>query len=345
MTPLRVAVIGAGGIAGRHIANLTWFPGVRLVAVADPVADAAEGQARRVAGARPFADWRAMVDTIRPDALLICVPPFAHGEPELAAAELGIPFFVEKPIAADLATAERIADAVAARRLTTAVGYHWRYLDTTERAAELLAERPAQLAMGYWWDATPPRAWWVQQASSGGQIVEQTTHVVDLARHLVGEPDVVSTMLRRAPRAAAPVPGADADVADASVVSVRFDTGAIGTFSSTHLPRWAHRIGLHLVCDGLVLELSERELIIDVGRGRPATHPTRDPFVAELRDFLDTVTGGPDRIRVPVAEALRTQRVTVAATESGLRGGEPLDLRGDADARPDKAAAAAVATA
>ena len=39
MTPIRAAVIGAGGIASRHIANLAWFPGVRLVAVADPVID------------------------------------------------------------------------------------------------------------------------------------------------------------------------------------------------------------------------------------------------------------------------------------------------------------------
>ena len=75
----------------------------------------------------------------------------------------------------------------------------------------------------------------------------------------------------------------------------------------------------------MVLELSERELIIDVGRGRPITHPTRDPFLAELRDFLDAATGGENRIRVPFAEALRTQRLTVAATEAA-RTGHTLDV-------------------
>jgi Predicted dehydrogenases and related proteins len=314
MTPIRVAVIGAGGIATRHIANLAWFPGVRLVGVADPVIEAAETQARRVAGAQAFADWREMLDSVAAEALLICVPPYAHGEPELGAVERGLPFFVEKPVAADLATAERIAEAVATRGLVTAVGYHWRYLDTTERAAELLADNPAHLAMGYWWDATPPRAWWVRQATSGGQIVEQTTHIFDLARHLVGEADVVSTIVRHAPDRQHAFP--DADVADASLASVVFDSGAIGTFASTHLLRWPHRIGLHLVSDGMVLELSESELIIDVGQGRPVTRPGRDPFVAELRDFLAAVSGAENRIRAPFAEALRTQRLTVAATEA-----------------------------
>jgi len=331
MTPIRAAVIGAGGIASRHIANLAWFPGVRLVAVADPVIEAAEGQARRVAGARPFADWRTMLDTVPAEILLICVPPFAHGEPELAAVERGLPFFVEKPIARDLATGERVAAAVSDRNLVTAVGYHWRYLDTTERAAELLADKPAHLAMGYWLDATPPRAWWVRQATSCGQIVEQTTHIFDLARHLVGEAEVVSTIVRHAPGRDRGFP--DADVADASVASVVFESGAIGTFASTHLLGWPHRVGLHLVCDGMVLELSESELMIDVGRGRPVTRPTRDPFLAELRDFIDAATGGENRVRAPYAEALRTQRLTVAATEAA-NGAQSRETAGAAQRDP-----------
>src|SRR5436190_15151604 len=206
---IRVAVIGAGGIAGRHIANLDAFPGVRLVGVADPIPGAAAGHARRVAGARAFADWREMLDRVDPDALLICVPPFAHGEPELNAIERGLPFFVEKPIAADLETAERVAAAITRSQLVTAVGYHWRYLDTTERAAELLSSNPAQLAIGYWWDSTPPRAWWVRQATSGGQLVEQSTHIVDVARQLVGEIESVSMLARRVPNREQPFDGAD----------------------------------------------------------------------------------------------------------------------------------------
>jgi predicted dehydrogenase len=328
MTPLRIAVIGAGGIARRHVANLSWFPGARLVGIADPDLTAADSLARHVAGTKTFANWRQMLDKVAADAVMIFVPPFAHGEPELAAADRDLPFFVEKPIAADLATAERIAEAVIAHDLVTAVGYHWRYLDTTERAAELLAASPAQLVMGYWWDATPPRAWWVRQATSGGQMVEQTTHIFDLARVLVGEAEVVSTTVRRAPGRRYEF--AEADVADASIANLVFETGAIGAISSTHLLRWPHRIGLHLIADGMVLELSESELMVDVGAGRPLTRPSVDPSRAELRDFLAAASGGENVIRAPFAEALRTQRLTVAATAAAdpdLAGGRAGSAR------------------
>ncbi len=312
MTTIRVAAIGAGGMATRHLANIGWFPGVRLVGIADPVLAAAEGLARLTAGVRAFSNWEEMLESVRAEAVVICVPPFAHGQPELAAVERGLPFFTEKPIAADLATAERVADAVAASGLVTAVGYHWRYLETTERAAELLASNPAQLAMGYWWDSTPPRAWWVRKATSGGQIIEQTTHLFDLARHLIGEAEVVSSQFRYTPGRTHAF--SDTDVPDASIASVRFDSGAIGTFASTHLLGWPHRVGLHVVSDGMVLELSEAELMVDIGRGRPVTRAGRDPFIAEMRDFLDAASGGLDRIRVPYSEALLTQRLTVAAS-------------------------------
>jgi predicted dehydrogenase len=313
---VRVAVIGAGGIAARHIGNLLAVPGAQLVGVADLELERATAEAAR-GGAQPFQDWRRMLDDVRPDALLICVPPFGHGEPELGAIERGIPFFVEKPLAADLATAERIADAVAAAGLVTAVGYHWRYLSTVERARELLADNPAQLAMGYWLDGVPPRAWWVQHSQSGGQLVEQATHILDIARYLVGEIDSIGAVGVRTARKQ-PHGG---DVADAYVATAVFESGAIGTFSSTSLTRWPHRIGLHLVSEAMVLELTEFEIMIDVGRGRPVEAASGDPFLAELTDFLTAASGGPNNVRVPYAEALKTHRVAVTATESAEHGG------------------------
>jgi predicted dehydrogenase len=313
---VRVAVIGAGGIAARHIGNLLAMPNAQLVGVADLELERATAEAGR-GEAKPFQDWRQMLDELRPDALLICVPPFGHGEPELGAVERGIPFFVEKPIAVDLATAETIAAAVADADLVTAVGYHWRYLSIVERARELLADRPAQLAMGYWLDGVPPRAWWVQQAQSGGQLIEQATHILDLARYLIGEIESVGAVAVHTDRKE-PHGG---DVADAYAATAVFASGAIGSFTSTSLTRWPHRIGLHLISEAMVLELTEFEIMIDVGRGRPVEAATGDPFMAELTDFLAAASGGPNNVRVPYAEALRTHRVTVAATESAQHGG------------------------
>ncbi|GMA15459.1 Gfo/Idh/MocA family oxidoreductase (plasmid) [Deinococcus metallilatus] len=317
MTPsTRIGLLGAGFIARRHIGILSGFPDVQVVALADPDT----GRARELAGplgAHVYADDHELLEREALDALYICVPPFAHGGPELAAAGRGLPFFVEKPLATDLATAERVAAEVAARGLITSVGYHWRSLDTVERAAELLAANPARLALGYWLDSTPPPAWWVKEAESGGQMVEQTTHIFDLARFLVGEVVAVSATGSRLDRASFP----GADVQDVTAATLHFASGAIGTVASTCLLNWPHRIGLHLYAEGLALELSEFELMVDVGRGRPVQRAEGDPFVREDRAFIDAVQGKPNVIRAPYAEALKTHRLTLAAARSAREGG------------------------
>jgi predicted dehydrogenase len=262
-----------------------------------------------------------MLERERLDAVYICVPPFAHGPLEQAVIERDLPFFVEKPLATNYETAERIHQAITRRGLISAVGYHWRYLDIVERAQELLSTRPARLALGYWLDFTPPPAWWRHEAESGGQFVEQTTHIFDLARLLVGEPLSVYAAGSRLERAALP----DSDVCDASVAVVQFEGGPVGSFASTCLLNWPHRIGLHLFCEGLAIELSEWEIMIDVGQGRPVTRAEGDAFVREDRAFIDAVQGKHNAIRAPYGEALRTQQLTVGAAQS-IREGRVIDL-------------------
>jgi predicted dehydrogenase len=311
MIRTRIGFVGAGIIANRHLGDLLGFEDVQVTAIADPLLERAQELAQR-AGAQAYDSFARMLDAEQLDALYICVPPFAHGAPEAAAIERGLPFFVEKPLAVDGATAEQIAAGVAARDLVTAVGYHWRYLDITEQAQELLARNPARLALGYWLDSTPPPAWWRKEAQSGGQMVEQTTHIFDLARLLVGEVASVYAAGSRTDRAAFP----DSDVLDVSTATLRFASGAVGTMASTCVLNWPHRIGLHLFCEGMAIEMSEFELMVDVGRGRPVTRAEGDPFVREDRAFVDAAQGKPNKIRASYGEALRTHRLTTAAAQS-----------------------------
>jgi predicted dehydrogenase len=308
---IRIGFTGAGGIAGRHLGDLLGFSDVKVVAMADIALERAQELAAGC-GARSYADHEQMLDKEQLDAVYICVPPFAHGAPELAAIERNLPFFVEKPLSADRETAESIERALEGRDLVTAVGYHWRYLDTTEEAKELLDRNPARLALGYWLDSTPPPPWWRREELSGGQMVEQTTHIFDLARVLVGEVDRIYAAGATKEREAFP----DLTVSDVSTATLHFQSGALGSMSSTCLLNWPHRIGLHLFGEGLAIELSEFELMIDVGRGRPVRRAEEDPFVREDRDFVDAVLGKANRIRSPFSEALKTHRLTTAAAQS-----------------------------
>lgn len=320
MQKTRLAFIGAGGIAQRHLEILACFEDVELVAFADPDLARADQSAMRF-GARSFQHHREMLDAVKPDAVYVCIPPFAHGEPERDLIERGIPFFVEKPVSLDLSTAEEISAAVTAAGLITGVGYHWRYLDIVDEARSLLAENPAQLLSGYWLDSTPPPQWWWKEDKSGGQMIEQTTHLLDLARFLIGE--VTEVYGRVGFKDRPEFPGLD--VPTVTTASLTFDTGVVANIASTCLLGWNHRVGLHIFADRLAIELTDREIMVDVGRGRPVRGADGDPVWREDRDFIDAVRGGENRIRCTYSDALVTHRLALAVISSA-RDGKPVQL-------------------
>jgi predicted dehydrogenase len=316
--------VGTGFIAGRHLDALAGFPDVDVVAVADPVTERAEEAAARH-GARPYGDGSTLLAAEELDAVWLCVPPFAHGPLEAAAVERGLPFFVEKPLAHDLTTAQEIARLVSERGLPTAVGYHWRHLDLVRKAADALRDAPAQLVTGYWLDRTPPVPWWSRRSSSGGQVVEQTTHIFDLVRLLVGE--VVT--VRAAETSARDPAGTGTDVPSAASALLTFASGAVGSISSARSLGWRHRVACHVVAEGRTVEVCERgltdhELRVATGLGEVVlTRSGEDPIAREDRQFLDVLLGRAPGVQVPYEEALRSHALAWAADESA-RTGDPV---------------------
>lgn len=320
--PSRVGFVGAGNVARRHAATLRGFDDVVVRSVADLDERQAADFAARSGATGVYPGFPEMLEAEELDALYVCVPPFAHGPPELAAVAAGLPLFVEKPIAIDLATAEKVAAAIGdAEDLVTATGYHWRNLDTLDQAQRLLRDRPPRLLAGFWLDKVPPPAWWQRRELSGGQVVEQATHAIDLARALAGE--VVQVFAADALTPRPDFPGCD--VPDVSAATLRFDGGAVGTLASTCLLGWKHRAGVQVFADGLAMELTEEELVVDDGDG-PTARPARgDAKVRVDRDFIDAVRGRRNAVRVPYQEALRTHRVACALARSADEG-RPVEL-------------------
>ncbi len=308
---IRIGLVGAGFIGGKHLESLSTQDGVRVAAVADPRADRADALAARV-GARAYPGWEQLLHAERLDALYVCVPPHEHGAVEDAAVDLGLPLFVEKPLAPDLATAERLGERIEDARLLTSVGYHWRYLDLVERARDLLAGAPARMVRAAWLDKAPRVDWWARQEQSGGQTVEQATHLFDTARVLVGEVTGGSAIGSRSP-------GGPGDILDVCTAALRFESGAVGSFSNSCLLPRGFRIGLELVAPGLGLWLTEHRLVVSDGDGDSVIERQVDPIAAEDRAFVSAVRGEGDDVRASYAEALRTHRLvtSVAAAAAG----------------------------
>jgi myo-inositol 2-dehydrogenase/D-chiro-inositol 1-dehydrogenase len=318
---VRVGLVGAGGVGARHARTLAGFDDVELVGIADAVPEACGALADELGV--PVVDTvdRLLQESL--DAVWLCVPPFAHGDLELRAVRRGLPFFVEKPLAADVAVAETVAEAVAAAGVPTATGYHWRHLDTVARAREVLATSPPRLVNLTWQDKVPPPAWWSAAALSGGQVVEQATHVLDLARVLAGE--VVEVRA-----AAAPSSDPGRDVADATTALLAFASGAVGTLAATCTLAAKGRAGIDVAADRVLVELTETFLRISGPDGSEELRPAVDGRRAVDRAFVDVLSGRPAPPGlVDYAEALRTHRVACAIAES-VRTNGPVRVGGRA---------------
>ncbi|GAB1690913.1 hypothetical protein KRM28CT15_27160 [Krasilnikovia sp. M28-CT-15] len=301
-------------MAQRHARVLSGLPNVQLVGVTDVLPEAA----RRLAdahGASVLPDVAALLGEGL-DAVYVCVPPFAHGPAERAVIAAGVPLFVEKPISVDLNEARQTAGLIAERGLLTGVGHHWRYSALVERAREVLGDRPVRQVTASWLDKVPPVAWWSQRDRSGGPVVEQAAHVLDLARHLAGEVTEVSAVGNGTP------PGVDgADIDGATAATLRFAGGAVGTLAATCVLDWKQRAGLEVYADGLALAITEDRLTVRDSDGEWSVDA--DPDAARTavdRAFVEAVRGAGDDVRVPYAEALRTHALATVIAQSAATG-------------------------
>jgi len=313
--PVRVGFLGAGGMASTHMNALQAVEDVRISAVADIVRERAEAAASRFL-ARAYPDLDEMLSGEKLDALYVCVPPFAHADHELTAINRGLHLFVEKPVALGLDPAREVRDAVEARGVVSAVGYHWRYQSNTDRAIEILKGRTIAMISGYWMGGFPQVSWWRRMDESGGQMVEQATHIFDLARFLCGE--IVEVFSYQANRTMTRVP--DFDIADVGVAAVRFESGIVGTISNTCILDVPYRVGLHIVAENLVLEIHGDLKVIEPGHTETFTGGC-NPILEENRAFIEAIrSGDSSAIRSTYADAVKTLAATLACNESAMTG-------------------------
>lgn len=129
MADLRAGLIGLGMMGRHHARVLGSLPGVSLVAVADP-----GGDAHGVAGGRPVLASIEELIAVGLDYCMVAVPTMYHEEIGLALAAAGVHTMIEKPLAQDTPSSERLAAAFEDGGLVGAVGHIERYNPALQQA-------------------------------------------------------------------------------------------------------------------------------------------------------------------------------------------------------------------
>ncbi|MCL6625752.1 Gfo/Idh/MocA family protein [Alicyclobacillus shizuokensis] len=319
---LRIGFIGVGGIAEVHLRNIAATDGAQVAAMYDVNPERLQEMAHRY-GCAAYDDMQEMLQQAALDAVYVCVPPFAHGEIEFSVLEHGLPMFVEKPISIGEDPARQILDTIESRRSIVAVGYHWRYAQAAQRAKERLAGRIPAMVQGYWMGDMPMVSWWRRMDQSGGQLVEQTTHIVDLARYLLGNVrEVYAVFAQRGMQDI--VEGVT--VPDVGCITLRFENGAVGTISNTCLLNQGYTVGLDILTRDAILEIRGDGLTERTTAQTVIYRNQENPYLSEDIAFLDAVrSGDPSRLLSTYKDAFLTQRVTAAANRSAASG-RPVSL-------------------
>jgi predicted dehydrogenase len=320
--PLRTAILGCGGFANRHAENIASMPSqLELAAFCDTIPEHAQAFAQKYAkDAKIYTDFHPMLDEARLDLLVICLPPFGHTDEVDAAAGRGIHLLIEKPVALTTEQAWKMVAAAESARIKTQVGFMFRFGAAVTELKSLIDSGkagPLGLMSARYFCNALHADWWRRRDKSGGQLVEQVIHMVDLMRYLMGDPITVYSLQNNLFHRDV----ADYTVEDVSGTVIGFKNGGIGVIYASNgaIPgKWIN--DYRLVARNLTAEFSDANHATFTYTGGPylqnvSISSDQDYYRLELSDLLKAIETGGDT-RTPLREGALSLDLALAATRS-----------------------------
>ena len=366
MAEVRIGLIGSGYMGKAHALAYRTVPGVfplpavpTLEVLADVDAATAAGAAEAFGFARSTGSWRELAADPRVDLVDITTPNVLHKEMAFAAIEAGKPVYCEKPLAPTAADAKAMVEHAEAAGVKTMVGFNYLKNPITVLAKEIidsgeLGEIHAFRGTHFEDYMLDPdslvSAWRLDPHSGDGVIVDLASHVVSLARHLVGDIEAVcadrDTVVTERRATSGGSDTQTVEVADQVRALIRFAGGAKGTIEASWIAT-GRKMGIVAEVTGAKgalrfdFERLNELYLYTTGqdRGREGfktilTGPDHKDYanfclapghqlgfndikVIEVRDLIEGLVGGDAKPWPDFHEAWQVQRVIDAISASG----------------------------
>jgi predicted dehydrogenase len=266
MKNLNVGLIGAGFMGKAHslayvVMPMFFWPAPAIPVrktIADVNAEVAAEAAKRFGFEKSSGDWHSIIDDPEIDIVDVATPNHLHAEIVIAAAKAGKHIICEKPLARDGAEAKTMYDAVKDSGIVHMVAFNYRRTPAVALAKKYISEGAIGNILNFRgtylqdWSADPdgPLSWRFQKKIAGsGALGDIGTHVVDLARYLVGEITQVNTQLKTWVKTRPIQSGTvdklgtgakdahasrgEVDVDDEVLSLLEFENGAVGSLEAT----------------------------------------------------------------------------------------------------------------
>ena len=222
---MKIAVIGAGLAGRQHIQVIQNNKMCKLDFIVDPSNESIEFCKNN--GFSHFSNVTEALMTQKPDGAIIATPNSIHMENALDFIDRGIPILVEKPLSSDSESALSLVQCAKKKNVHLLTGHHRRHNKIIREAKDTIdSGQLGRLVTSHsmCWLFKPNdyfNSW--RKSISGGPVLINLTHDIDLMRYLIGEVESVHSFESNANR--------KGKVEDSAVVSLRFKNGTIGTLS------------------------------------------------------------------------------------------------------------------
>jgi UDP-N-acetylglucosamine 3-dehydrogenase len=317
---LRIGVLGAGFAGAMHAHSALGLDGVRVVAVAALPLEQGASLAKECGARLATAEDICAANDV--DLVVVATPTHLHAQYATLAAKSGKHVFCEKPLARTREQAEGMVRACDDAGVTLAVGHVVRYFPEYQRAKQLIDDgtlgRPAiaTLVRGNF-SVGSAREWYLDEAKSGGVVLDLMLHDLDTVRWWFGEPARVYAR-RFSGRAGLQY----------ALATIRYEDRPIVHIEGSWAEHAGFRTGFELRGDrGMLVHDSRAASPLSVqspsGTTAPAMMATptlsESPYRRQLRDLFARVQRG-ERPLVDGHEGLRSLALGLAVIESADSG-------------------------
>ncbi|RKF17452.1 gfo/Idh/MocA family oxidoreductase [Alginatibacterium sediminis] len=250
---LKVAIIGAGGMATAHVKAYQEIKDVKVVAVCDILPKSAKDFAQSFAIENYFCDVDEMLSTVEIDAVSVVTPDALHKSITLKVLAASKHVLCEKPLATNYADAKQMCDAATNAGVINMVNLSYRNAPSIHKAKALVESGEiglvkhvnasylqSWLSSNAWGDWKSESKWlWRLSTKHGskGVLGDVGVHILDLASFPVGDFAAISCQLKTFAKAPNDQIGEyPLDANDSAIISAQFGNGALAAIQAT---RWA----------------------------------------------------------------------------------------------------------
>ncbi|NWA59528.1 Gfo/Idh/MocA family oxidoreductase [Pantoea sp. B9002] len=332
LKPVRVGLIGAGRMGSFHAENLAWrVPGAILAAVADPQPGAADALTNKLGVAKAYSDLHALLQDPEIEAVAIAAPARTHAEWVIAAAKAGKHVFCEKPMAVTLDEADRAIAAAKDAGVVLQVGFNRRF--DSGFAAAIAAVKAGengttQLSRSLTRDPglhDPSRIpqWTI--------FLETLIHDFDTLLHF--NPGAKPVEVYALADALVRPDFKDKGLLDTSVVTIRFDNGAIATAEANFQAVYGYDVRGEVFGSKGMLQaghINANHCVryhqdgIAIATSRMDSDLLREAYVAEMAEFARCIRSG-ETPRATGEDARNALEIALACIDS-VQQQQPIKL-------------------